>query len=98
MSDEDDFEEIPEEEQPEKLRQKWSAEEFEDEFGGRRMRPCPHCGKWIDKKSFSCIYCTSTVFEDSGFLGRMVSWVKNGRFFILIILAIFVLLFVMVKF
>ena len=98
MSDEDDFGIPDEEEPPEKLRRKWEAEEFEDEFAGKQTVPCPHCGKLIEKKSFSCIYCGERVFTDSGLLGRIAKWISGGKFFIVLALAlVLIMMFVMVR-
>ncbi len=98
MSDED-FQIPEEEEHPEKLRKKWEAEEFEEEFQEKGLKPCPHCAKWISRKSFSCIYCGGRVFHESGLLGRMAYWAASGRvLWVLAALLIFVLAMVMVRF
>ena len=67
----DDFEEIPDEEIPGKLQRKWENEDFESEMLEKNFKPCPHCGKFIDPRSFSCLYCCERVFWDSGLLGRI---------------------------
>ena len=64
-----------EEEEPPKLGDKWNRESLEPQNYG----PCSHCGKWIDKKSFQCLYCGERVFEDSGFLGRILIYFKGDK-------------------
>lgn len=96
--DEPDFLPPPEEEHPEKLRKKWEAEDFEDEIEGKKVAPCPHCGKWITKRSFDCIYCGKRVFQESGPLGRMAAWIANGRIIWLILGLMLILMLVHLRF
>lgn len=79
--EEPDFSEVPDEEPPEHLRKKWEAEEIEDQSQDERIMACPHCGKWIQKKSFSCLYCSETVFYRSGLLGNIISFIKGKQIF-----------------
>ncbi|MDP3920992.1 MAG: hypothetical protein Q8R76_09355 [Candidatus Omnitrophota bacterium] len=71
-----------EEEEPESLRKKWEAEE---------SRPladisCRHCGQPIKENSFSCLYCGERVFDDSGPIGKLAKWIKDGRLILIILM------------
>lgn len=94
MAPDDPFDSFQEEEHPETLRKKWEKEDFEEEFSGKRYLPCPHCGKPIEKKSFSCLYCGERVFTDSGPLGILARWILKGKWWIfafLLMLAFFLI-------
>ena len=67
----DDFEEIPDEAVPGGLQKKWDNEDFESEVLEKNFKPCPHCGKFIEPRTFSCFYCGERVFWDSGLLGNI---------------------------
>jgi len=97
FNSDDDFHPIPEEEEPERLRKKWESEELEEQLSGKRMKTCPHCGESVERKSFFCLYCGERVFEESGLLGRLGKWIRDGRFLLVIalILISFFLLTVM---
>ncbi len=95
--DESDFAEVPEEEQPEKLRRKWESEDFQDEFEGRQTVPCSHCGKWIERRSLTCLYCGEKVFYETGALGRIVGWLSNGKYFWILAALIAIIAFVMIR-
>jgi len=83
-----------EEMEPESLRKKWEAEEFDEQLKGKQMIDCRHCGKPIDQKSFSCLYCGERIITDSGPLGRFAHWIKEGQgiFILILVLAGFLLL------
>lgn len=87
--DDKNFNEIPDEEVPEKLRRKWDREDYESEVLEKNFKPCPHCSKLIEPRSFSCIYCGERVFWDSGLLGGMLKHMtsQRGLFYFLILLA-----------
>lgn len=89
MSDYDEM--FPDEEQePERLRKKWDAEEQME----IQPRQCPHCGKFVAGDSFFCLYCGERVFAESGPLGRLLDLVKRGQmaWVVLIMIATFILL------
>ena len=81
-----DFEEFEEEEAPDHLKNKWDSEAYEV-IGSV---PCPHCGQPIEKQSFACLFCGERVFENSGLLGQLAVWFKNGgAFWVLFAVAAF---------
>ena len=94
--DEPDFLPPPEEEQPEKLRKKWEEEDFQDEFEGKQVKRCPHCSKWIEKRSFSCLYCGQRIFQESGPIGRMARWIADGKILWLVLALIILSLVVFI--
>jgi len=91
MQDED-FEPSEEEKVPENLRRKWDDEELEGDFSGKKMIPCRHCGKPVEKNSFSCLYCGQRIFSQSGILGKLGHSITQGTFFFVLLLLIVVLL------
>ncbi len=97
MTSDDDFEPVPDEQEPESLRRKWDAEEIEDMVCVKQMKTCPHCGKPIEAKSFSCLYCGTRVFSDSGPIGKLGHWISEGKFVLVILglVAAFLILTVM---
>lgn len=88
MADFDEF--FPEEGEPERLRKKWDAEE-QMEIPPRK---CAHCGKYVAGDSFFCLYCGERVFEESGSLGRLLRFAKQGQlaWVVLAIVAFFLVL------
>jgi len=89
--DDEEFFEIPDEEEPEKLRKKWEAEELEKSVSGKQSIACPHCQKTIQADSFSCLYCGERVFEQSGPIGWLATALRSGwlLFVVAIVLASF---------
>ena len=75
MSEDDpkEWEEVPEVDPPENLKRKWVVE---DHFGKKQV-PCPACRKLVPADSLTCLFCDATVCQDSGPLGRIVSWLKR---------------------
>lgn len=73
----DDFEDIPDEEIPESLQKKWDNEDFESEMLEKKFVYCPQCKKRTPAKVFSCLYCGTRVFYNSGLLGYIVSLCKR---------------------
>lgn len=85
-----EFEEpLDSEEEPERLRRKWDAEE-QLEIAPRQ---CSHCGKFVAGDSFFCMYCGERVFTESGVLGRLQQLLKQGQlvWIVLLVLAGFFL-------
>ena len=78
--EEEDFLPPPDEEEPESLRKKWEDEESRP----RRDIECRHCGQPIEENSFSCLYCGERIFDDSGPIGKLAKWIKEGRFILVI--------------
>ena len=73
-NDPKDWEELPEEEVPEKLERKWgreSASSFQEPL------ICPSCKKDLPRDSVVCLFCGTRVFHDSGLLGKLLRWFKN---------------------
>ncbi|OGW77990.1 MAG: hypothetical protein A2Z83_02840 [Omnitrophica bacterium GWA2_52_8] len=74
----EDDENVPlEEDAPAPLRRRWDLEDSLE----KQQKPCPRCGRMIQTDAFSCLFCGNTVFEASGLLGKIVSTLKNPRFF-----------------
>jgi hypothetical protein len=97
MREDDEFEALGDEEEPESLRKKWEAEEISEFTGGKSFRPCPHCGQRIETKSFFCLYCGQRVFSDSGLLGKLNHGVSTGKFKLVVLglIAAFILLWIL---
>lgn len=87
MSEEEDFREIPDEEVPENLRKKWDREDYESEMLEKNFKPCPHCKKFIEPRSFSCLHCGQRVFWDSGILGKITKSLSQGGLLYFLMLA-----------
>ncbi len=96
----DDFGEIPDEEVPDKLQKKWENEDFESEILEKNFKPCPYCGKFIEPRSFSCLYCGTRVFWDSGLLGGIRKHLAQQKtllyIFLLVIVVILIFTFISV--
>ncbi len=62
-----------EENPPDKLQKKWDREEI--------IPPapmvCPSCGKQVPGDSLTCLFCDAQVLKDSGFLGKILAWLKS---------------------
>ncbi len=77
MSEDDapkDWENVPEEEVPEKLERKWS-QESNPSF--KETVICPSCKNDLPRDSVVCLFCGTRVFHDSGLLGKLLKWFKN---------------------
>ena len=81
----DEFEDLEDEEEPERLKKKWDAEEER----GFQAKECPHCGKPVLANSFFCLYCGERVFEKSGLLGKLAYWTKQGKLILVVALVLF---------
>lgn len=96
----DDFGEIPDEEIPDKLRKKWDEEDLESETQEKTFKPCPHCSKFIEPKTFTCIYCGERVFWDSGLLGGIMKTIAGQRnlFYVLLLIVVAIIIFKLAEF
>ena len=65
--------EIEDEEPPEKLQRKWN----EEELSSKETVVCPACRKRVPRENLTCIFCGARVFQDSGFLGKILAWLKR---------------------
>jgi len=62
--------ELEEEIPPEPLKHKW-------EKGGPSTVRCPACKNWIPQESLTCLFCGSTIYHDTGLLGKFLRWLKG---------------------
>ena len=69
----EDWEEIEEENAPENLKRKWIVEEHFQ----KKPIPCPSCGRPAASDSVTCLFCGAYVCEDTGFLGKLLKWLKK---------------------
>jgi len=68
-----DWEELPEEDPPEKLQRKWD----EEAYGEKRFSLCPACRKEVPTENLTCIFCGVPVNENTGLLGSLASGFKR---------------------
>jgi len=94
MNDEDYL--PAEEEEPESLKRKWDADDLREQVEGKAWTTCPHCGKPLERSSFFCLYCGEKAMHDSGLLGKMGHWIRNGWLFIVFVIVLLGFIFVMV--
>jgi hypothetical protein len=93
-NDEEGEIETCEEEEPERLRKKWTAEEAAANPSEVLRKSCPHCGQLVDQTSFFCLHCGERVFSDSGFLGMLLVRFIKGRAGIFLVLIIGLILII----
>lgn len=65
--------EIEDEEPPEQLRKKWEREEAED----FKKVVCPSCKKETSSANSACIFCGSTLLQESCPVQGFLTWVKQ---------------------
>ena len=65
--------EIQDEQPPDKLQQKWA----EEEARGREVMICRKCKKHVTADSLTCVFCGAPTFRDTGFLGKILKWLKG---------------------
>lgn len=67
-----DWEEVKEEDAPERLRRKWVVEEH-----FRRSVACPSCGRSTTADNLTCLFCGAYLNEATGLLGKLLKWFKG---------------------
>lgn len=92
LDSERDEEILPEEPGPENLKRKWESDELEEAVRGVRRAVCTGCGQEVDASSLSCLFCGAAVFQESGFLGRLLLLFRRDPWMSLIFF-LFILLF-----
>ncbi|MBN1687514.1 MAG: zinc ribbon domain-containing protein [Candidatus Omnitrophica bacterium] len=77
--DDEEFDSIPEEKEPESLRRKWDAEDLDEMVSGKLQKPCPHCGEMIGENEFFCLYCGKRVLEEAGLISKLAALIQKGQ-------------------
>ena len=94
MNLEEGDDELKDEVPPEGLRKKWEAEDFKGEIVGRQDKQCGECGKWVDEKALTCMYCDATVFHQSGLLGKILYGVRSQKWVFVVVVVSLIATFI----
>lgn len=65
--------EIQDEEPPESLRRKWDEEETQE----KKPVICPSCKKETSSSNLTCIFCGTTLLQDSCPIHGFLTWMKR---------------------